>query len=549
MMAPVFISYSRRDQPYARALAEALRKHGFDVWIDDRIDYGTRWWRTIEEAIQNCGALVVIMTPDSRNSEWVEREILLAQRQNKPIFPLLLKGEEFGLLITTQFVDVRHGNLPPDDFYHDLQLVVPTGAAAGRMVAPEQQHTQERSRKQMPLFLGVATLLVAMIAAGILFAVFNGADDPQEPTRQATEQGSANTLTPTEEPTSESGMAFADEELYVDVRTISSVEGVYDSSTELVPFEYAGIQATKVEVNPVVSSAYAQWESWQPLTGRWMIWAWIPDVEESLTQQARYRISGVKGNDGAVTVAVDQRAFENDWAPLGVFDLDGNYPQAGRVLLNNLTTGDDPGAVMVFSRVRWTPVPENGLPDGFADGFDAPVGTAAERRSTALWPGDWYDANPYLNYYPLGYSTGADLNLPGDEDKVAPVYSIADGQVIYAGVITGNDGELLGFGTLMVIKHDPYLTPDGQVIVAYSRYSPLNDFLVAKGDRVRRGQQIGTVWNNAGALPYYLSFDISLSGILAAHPTDWPGQNKSRVERDYADPLLFIRQHRPPDIP
>jgi hypothetical protein len=36
-MSHVFISYSRKDQLYARMLAEVLRQQGFDVWIDDRI--------------------------------------------------------------------------------------------------------------------------------------------------------------------------------------------------------------------------------------------------------------------------------------------------------------------------------------------------------------------------------------------------------------------------------------------------------------------------------------------------------------------------------
>jgi hypothetical protein len=64
------------------------------------------------------------MTPDSEESEWVEREILLAQREGKPIFPLLLRGQENPLLITTQYADVTDGQLPPDGFYRRLGRVV-----------------------------------------------------------------------------------------------------------------------------------------------------------------------------------------------------------------------------------------------------------------------------------------------------------------------------------------------------------------------------------------------------------------------------------------
>lgn len=117
----VFISYSRRDQDYARQLADQLRANSFAVWIDDRIDYGDRWFKEIEQAIVDCAAITVIMTPESHESEWVHREILIAKREKKPIFPLLLKGQEFGILIDIQYADVRSGQMPPDGFYIRLR--------------------------------------------------------------------------------------------------------------------------------------------------------------------------------------------------------------------------------------------------------------------------------------------------------------------------------------------------------------------------------------------------------------------------------------------
>ena len=78
-MSHVFISYSREeDQPYARKLADDLRKHDIEVWLDDNVDYGARWWKTIVKKVRTCAAFVVLMTPESEESEWVEREILLA---------------------------------------------------------------------------------------------------------------------------------------------------------------------------------------------------------------------------------------------------------------------------------------------------------------------------------------------------------------------------------------------------------------------------------------------------------------------------------------
>lgn len=76
-MAHVFISYSKKNRDYARKLADHLLELGFDVWIDDRIDYGDDWWRTIVRAIRNAKAFIVIMTDESDRSVWVQREVTL----------------------------------------------------------------------------------------------------------------------------------------------------------------------------------------------------------------------------------------------------------------------------------------------------------------------------------------------------------------------------------------------------------------------------------------------------------------------------------------
>ena len=143
----VFVSYSRKDQDYARSLENDLLKRGFDVWLDDRIDYGDRWWRTIVRAVHACAAFIVVMTPDSEESEWVEREVQLALRERKPIFSLLLRGKVFPLLITTQYADVTAGQMPPQGFYDRLGQV---WRAVGVPV-PETSEVSEASEPDMIL--------------------------------------------------------------------------------------------------------------------------------------------------------------------------------------------------------------------------------------------------------------------------------------------------------------------------------------------------------------------------------------------------------------
>ena len=42
-MGHIFISYSHKDKDYIHRLQDALQAEGFEVWIDDRIDFGDEW--------------------------------------------------------------------------------------------------------------------------------------------------------------------------------------------------------------------------------------------------------------------------------------------------------------------------------------------------------------------------------------------------------------------------------------------------------------------------------------------------------------------------
>lgn len=129
-MSHVFISYSTRDSSYATRLAEKLRAEGFDVWIDNnQLRSSEDWWRSIVLAIDACAAFVVILTPGSDQSKWVQREVTLADQREKPMFPLLLAGEastpNWSLFVRTQYDDVRDGRLPDAAFYTKLAEYAP----------------------------------------------------------------------------------------------------------------------------------------------------------------------------------------------------------------------------------------------------------------------------------------------------------------------------------------------------------------------------------------------------------------------------------------
>ena len=92
-MGYIFISYSHKDQKYVEKLAKYLGEKGFDAWFDYRIRFGMYWSKALEKAIDDSDAFIVVVSNAAKESEWVTREILRAQAKNKPLFPLLLEGE------------------------------------------------------------------------------------------------------------------------------------------------------------------------------------------------------------------------------------------------------------------------------------------------------------------------------------------------------------------------------------------------------------------------------------------------------------------------
>jgi formylglycine-generating enzyme required for sulfatase activity len=109
----VFMSYSRRDDAVMRRIVAFLRGQGIKVWVDnEELIPGTPVWeKEIEIAVQSASAVVVVLSPDSKDSEWVRREISLADQYDKRVFPLMVRGDEKTSisirLIGRQYVDIR----------------------------------------------------------------------------------------------------------------------------------------------------------------------------------------------------------------------------------------------------------------------------------------------------------------------------------------------------------------------------------------------------------------------------------------------------------
>jgi hypothetical protein len=88
----VFISHSHNDADFAELLKLKLEKENINAWLDnERLKIGQNWREEIDEGIKTAKAIIVIVSPDSKESEYVTYEWAYAWGNGKKIFPIMLK--------------------------------------------------------------------------------------------------------------------------------------------------------------------------------------------------------------------------------------------------------------------------------------------------------------------------------------------------------------------------------------------------------------------------------------------------------------------------
>lgn len=92
VLTDVFISYSRKDSSFVDSLNNSLIKVEKNVWIDwEDIPYSAKWWEEITEAVEGTNAFICVLSPDYFASKTCIEELIMAEKRNKRIIPILHK--------------------------------------------------------------------------------------------------------------------------------------------------------------------------------------------------------------------------------------------------------------------------------------------------------------------------------------------------------------------------------------------------------------------------------------------------------------------------
>jgi TolB-like protein len=87
----IFLSYAHADRAKAQRLASILEQAGYTVWWDALVEGGSRFAKSIDEALDKADAVVVLWSKHSVESDWVRDEAAQG-RDRQRLVPLSLDG-------------------------------------------------------------------------------------------------------------------------------------------------------------------------------------------------------------------------------------------------------------------------------------------------------------------------------------------------------------------------------------------------------------------------------------------------------------------------
>lgn len=111
----VFVSYHSGDADWVVALKTALESAGVRVWLDrDQIRGGDRFVSRLEQALNSVRCVILVVSPGSLGSDWVQDEYHFALRRGNTgtaalrLIPVLIDDAELpGFLANRNWVDFR----------------------------------------------------------------------------------------------------------------------------------------------------------------------------------------------------------------------------------------------------------------------------------------------------------------------------------------------------------------------------------------------------------------------------------------------------------
>lgn len=172
-MPDIFVSYATADRDAAFRIVGFLEGQGIHCWVAPRdVAPGVEYGHAIINAIEQCKALVLVLSDQSNDSQFVRKEVERAVSKTKVVLPVRIRevtpsGSLEFYISSAQWVDAW--KTPMEQ--HLMPLVAAIKAMNSSDAAPVRSAPSHASpaptpvRSHSPLLLGIA--VIALLAAAI----------------------------------------------------------------------------------------------------------------------------------------------------------------------------------------------------------------------------------------------------------------------------------------------------------------------------------------------------------------------------------------------
>ena len=93
-MKNIFISYAHQDSQKVEELLSKLKEIQVSGWLDQAdIAAGVEISSVLRDSLRKASAILVLVSPASLSSKWVEFEVSAGQALGKTIIPVIISGE------------------------------------------------------------------------------------------------------------------------------------------------------------------------------------------------------------------------------------------------------------------------------------------------------------------------------------------------------------------------------------------------------------------------------------------------------------------------
>lgn len=137
----VFISHASGDIQLAQQICQKLEANNLRCWIAPRDIPAGSYPEQIDDGINNCRCLLLILSESSNHSKWVLREITTAANLNKVIltFRITEQAPRKGLrILTSDQQDLDAWESPPEQFFDQLVSMLRAACLASQIESKQQ---------------------------------------------------------------------------------------------------------------------------------------------------------------------------------------------------------------------------------------------------------------------------------------------------------------------------------------------------------------------------------------------------------------------------